>query len=974
MVSIDETRFRQRYPELSRRQLVSKAQDEIIARLPPEHFRQLVRYQATFGFALEVDDTTRRILNRDLDIRQVNVPRPLRPFLTEGVPLIRANEVQNLGYQGENSLIAVIDSGIDYTQPYLKGNMWINPGEIPANGLDDDGNGFSDDVNGYDFGDNDGDPMDCCRHGTAVAGIIASNHPIYRGVAPQARILALKLFRNDGTGDTGALERALDYLLVNHQRLHTTVVNLSIGEENAVYDSHDDPACIQGNIPAQIHELTRQGVTVVAASGNAAEVTGIAFPACIADVISVGAVYDASFPYTIRYGEAGCEDKNPGLNQICCYSNTQQILDLLAPSYCATTLDLGNQVYPCFAGTSAACPYVAGAIALLQQGNDFSLTKNQILGLLKEYGLKVLDPRIHMEFSRIDVMASLQNSAAYLCNNFQNENIAGPLSPFSLAGNFFALNKSTPADPDGLANLLLSYQGQYLDHNQSLARASLLSGPDTTQIFEILLGNLNDQVHGDVVQVRVNQAALAPDKPITTPLVIGSSVASLNFYPDGSFFIKDRQPISAIAGQLRYSCAETALTGRQAGNLIAFLPSRAMIDIAEETVEANHLQGHIEAITARIGSEAGEGNAKALARLDESGTWNMNGDSVNNLKFWSKSELQENVLQITIGSRDANQPLLLIRLARSGLIGLQEISLDNQAAMVLGYARQSDYASGLAPIWRGCSGILRLLDSPFQGEPDERMAIDITAIIGPFADCDRDGRPDDGNDIGEMAGDNPCRNGQSVDCDDNCPNLANPDQADSDADGIGDLCDPFVGSESDESGSAASSQRSEDFGSSGSPGSSSDGSSGTTAPTGGASESSDPGSSNSSSDSASSSPSVSAQTSGLAGSEPTMAGTSSTSPDTTGSGSEQRSCTTGEECQNSSCEKPSDCLDGKTCLEHRCVSSQPQPTENDPNKNGCGGCAFDGHRSLPPDQILLPGLIGLILAIPLIRRQRQVRP
>ena len=76
-------------------------------------------------------------------------------------------------------VLAVLDTGVDYRHEDLAANMWRNPGEIPGNGIDDDGNGFRDDVYGYDFaadrfGNNDSDPMDIDSHGTHVAGTMAA--------------------------------------------------------------------------------------------------------------------------------------------------------------------------------------------------------------------------------------------------------------------------------------------------------------------------------------------------------------------------------------------------------------------------------------------------------------------------------------------------------------------------------------------------------------------------------------------------------------------------------------------------------------------------------------------------------------------------------------------------------------------------------------------------------------------------------
>ena len=71
-------------------------------------------------------------------------------------------------------MVAVIDSGIDYTHPDLAANIWTNTGEIAGNGIDDDLDGKIDDVHGYDFRNHDNDPMDDNGHGTHVAGTIGA--------------------------------------------------------------------------------------------------------------------------------------------------------------------------------------------------------------------------------------------------------------------------------------------------------------------------------------------------------------------------------------------------------------------------------------------------------------------------------------------------------------------------------------------------------------------------------------------------------------------------------------------------------------------------------------------------------------------------------------------------------------------------------------------------------------------------------
>ncbi|WP_200344274.1 Ig-like domain-containing protein [Rhodovibrio sodomensis] len=231
--------------------------------------------------------------------------------------------------------VGVIDTGIDYTHPDLDDNMWINPGEIAGNGIDDDSNGFVDDVYGWDFRNGDNDPFDDHSHGTHVAGTIGAetdNGTGVAGVSTSANLMALKAMSSDGYGSYYDVARALNYAV----DMGAEVSNISWG---GGYDST--------TLRNAIKDAGKVGHMVVAAAGNNGRDTDSDpfYPASYADdnVISVAATNSVDGkPSWSNYGATSVDLGAPGAS----------ILSTMPGG------GYGNK-----SGTSMASPHVAGAVA-----------------------------------------------------------------------------------------------------------------------------------------------------------------------------------------------------------------------------------------------------------------------------------------------------------------------------------------------------------------------------------------------------------------------------------------------------------------------------------------------------------------------------------------------------------------------------------------------------------------------------------
>jgi len=240
------------------------------------------------------------------------------------------------------TIVAVIDTGVDYRHPDLAANMWVNKVELNGiSGLDDDGNGYIDDIYGYDFCNSEGDPIDDNGHGTHVSGIIGAvgNNGIgVVGVCWKVKIMAVKFLNEAGSGWDSDAIAAVQYATL----MGAKVMNGSWGDDYS--RSLEDAIRAAGN----------KGILFVASAGN-----------------DRGNNNDINPHYPSSYS----------LDNVIAVLSTDYDDKLSAHSnYGPTSVDLGApggdpqcEIYSCYRdaryaymhGTSMAAPHVTGACALI---------------------------------------------------------------------------------------------------------------------------------------------------------------------------------------------------------------------------------------------------------------------------------------------------------------------------------------------------------------------------------------------------------------------------------------------------------------------------------------------------------------------------------------------------------------------------------------------------------------------------------
>jgi subtilisin family serine protease len=262
------------------------------------------------------------------DVARAKGPVKFTFSLTESISFIGANIPYDLNYKGQDSYVAVIDTGVDSSHPFLQGRVALEAcfaAKCPNGTTSMIGTGAAKPVH---------------WHGTHVAGIIAGSNSGFHGVAPQAKIIAINVFDSSGAAYDNDIIKALNWVNSISSQYNITSINMSLGGASNFTTSCD--AYIP-EMTSAIKSLKDLNIATVIASGNN-YAYGMSAPACISHSVSVAAVYTNT-------------------SSITDFSNVNKYTTLSAPGFRITSSSSGT-AYQSASGTSMATPHVAGAFAV----------------------------------------------------------------------------------------------------------------------------------------------------------------------------------------------------------------------------------------------------------------------------------------------------------------------------------------------------------------------------------------------------------------------------------------------------------------------------------------------------------------------------------------------------------------------------------------------------------------------------------
>jgi subtilisin family serine protease len=340
---------------------------EMLRALPSRELQLLRHYERLPVVALTLHSTAAlaALLQHPATVRVYENER-LHPSLAASLPLIGAPAARDAGRLGAGTSVAVLDTAVDYTLPAF--GSCTAPG-LPAGCKVIVSEHFGGGAAGGESG-----------HGTNVAAIVL-------GVAPGTQVIALDVFRSNGTAVSSDVLAAIDWVIANQATYQIAAMNLSL--ETGAYAA----PCANNVFADALMRARAAGILTAVAAGNNGQTGKLSSPACAPAAISVGAVYSADFG---RMQYPGCTDGQSGADRVTCFTNVAPFLTLFAPG---ALVNAGGYL---MAGTSQAAPHVAGAIAVLRGAFPAESLDETVARLTRSPSL-ARDPRSGVEKPRLDL-------------------------------------------------------------------------------------------------------------------------------------------------------------------------------------------------------------------------------------------------------------------------------------------------------------------------------------------------------------------------------------------------------------------------------------------------------------------------------------------------------------------------------------------------------------------------------------------
>jgi subtilisin family serine protease len=359
---------------------IAMAQARVLAQLQGAHFTVLGRFETIPHVALEVEADALRALESSSSVRRVLQDAVYQPLLAQSVPLVEGDQVWAQGFDGTGQVIAILDTGVDKTHPFLAGKV-VEEACYSSNSSTTQTfcpNGQTEQT-GPGSGVNCPLSVPVCWHGTHVAGIAAGNGAAagvpFSGVAKGAKLMSVVVFSRSvscGAGAPPCLGVFTSDIVKGFERVYSlrnqytfAAVNLSVGGGLNFSNCDGDPT------KPIIDNLRSAGIAAVIASGNNTSVNATSAPACVSTAVSVSATNK----------DDTVEDS----------ANVAPFLSLFAPGGAITSSYPGGQ-YATETGTSMATPHVSGAFALLKQAIP-GASVTTILNALQQTGVPIMDTR-----------------------------------------------------------------------------------------------------------------------------------------------------------------------------------------------------------------------------------------------------------------------------------------------------------------------------------------------------------------------------------------------------------------------------------------------------------------------------------------------------------------------------------------------------------------------------------------------------